>query len=113
MVGIGSEKEVDNFDGYDSLKENIRIAAASNYNIPIYIHSNYIDEYKKLNFSLDGCRSLIDCGIEDIYVSSMGDPESAAEGSILGTWKFQEYKKKRDSLPRISLLEEIDKLVKY
>ncbi|VVC30693.1 Peptidase M17, leucyl aminopeptidase, C-terminal,Peptidase M17, leucyl aminopeptidase, N- [Cinara cedri] len=84
LVGIGSEK-LDYYDGYDSEKENIRIAAAN------------------------GCRSLIDCGIEDIYVSSMGDSESAAEGSILGSWKFQEYKNKKDCLPRISLLEETDK----
>lgn len=43
----------------------------------------------------------------------MGDPESAAEGSILGSWKFQEYKNKQDCLPKISLLEDTDKLVKY
>lgn len=41
----------------------------------------------------------------------MGDPESAAEGSMLGSWKFQEYKKKQKNLPTISLLEDIDKLV--
>lgn len=42
----------------------------------------------------------------------MGDPESAAEGSVLGTWKFQEYKKKKDPIPIVSLFEETDGFVK-
>lgn len=66
-----------------------------------------------LNFILDGCRSLTDCGISNIYVSAMGDSESAAEGSILGTWKFQEYKKEPILIPKISLLEDTDRFVKY
>jgi hypothetical protein len=41
----------------------------------------------------------------------MGDSESAAEGSMLATWKFQEYKKKQDPIPKISLLEEKDRFV--
>lgn len=61
---------------------------------------------------LDGCRSLVDCGIQEIYVSGLGDSESAAEGSILSTWKFQEYKKKQDPVPKISLLEDTDRFVK-
>jgi len=61
---------------------------------------------------LDACRSLIDCGIENIYVSAMGDSESAAEGSTLGTWKFQEYKKKQNPIPKISLLEDTERFVK-
>lgn len=43
----------------------------------------------------------------------MGDSESAAEGAILGTWKFQEYKKKRDPIPKISLFEDIERLLKH
>lgn len=43
----------------------------------------------------------------------MGDSESAAEGSLLGTWKFQEYKKKKDPIPNISLFENMEKFVKY
>lgn len=31
--------------------------------------------------------------------------ESAAEGSILGTWKFQEYKTKKDVLPQVHLYQ--------
>lgn len=59
----------------------------------------------------DGCRSLVDCGIQNIFVSGMGDSESAAEGSTLGTWKFQEYKNKRDEIPKISLLEDKSRFV--
>lgn len=43
----------------------------------------------------------------------MGDSESAAEGSILGTWKFQEYKKEPVKFPKIGLLEDTDRFVKY
>lgn len=60
----------------------------------------------------DGCRSLVDCGVQDIYVSAMGDSESAAEGSFLGTWKFQEYKKIRDPIPKISLFEDTERFEK-
>lgn len=43
----------------------------------------------------------------------MDDPESAAEGATLGTWKFQEYKTKKDPIPKISLLEDTDRFIKY
>lgn len=43
----------------------------------------------------------------------MGDSESAAEGAILGTWKFQEYKTKRDPIPKISLFEDTERLLKH
>ncbi|XP_015364514.1 PREDICTED: cytosol aminopeptidase-like isoform X2 [Diuraphis noxia] len=84
VVGIGKEEldDKENGDGIDAKKENIRIATAN------------------------GCRSLVDCGIQDIFVSAMGDSESAAEGSTLGTWKFQEYKNKKDEIPKISLFED-------
>lgn len=62
-------------------------------------------------YTLDGCRSLRECGILNIDVSSMGDPESAAEGALLGTWKFQEYKTKKDAIPQISLFEDTEKFV--
>lgn len=54
----------------------------------------------------------MDCGVQEIYVSGFGDSESAAEGSILGTWKFQEYKKKQDPVPKILLFEDTDRFVK-
>ncbi|XP_025191013.1 cytosol aminopeptidase-like isoform X2 [Melanaphis sacchari] len=85
VVGIGKEEldDKENGDGINAKKENIRIATAN------------------------GCRSLVDCGIKDIFVSAMGDSESAAEGSTLGTWKFQEYKNKKDIIPKISLFEDM------
>lgn len=66
--------------------------------------------YRK-NYILDGCRSLVDCGIQNIIVSAMDDSESAAEGSTLGTWKFQEYKNKKDEIPKISLFEDTSRFV--
>lgn len=65
------------------------------------------------NYFSDGCRSLVDCGVQDIQVSAMGDSESAAEGSLLGTWKFQEYKKTKDPIPKISLFEDTERFEKY
>ncbi|XP_050438807.1 cytosol aminopeptidase-like isoform X2 [Adelges cooleyi] len=87
LVGIGKEEldEKDFSDGVDPKKQNVRNAAAI------------------------GCRSLIDCGMEDIDLSSMGDSESAAEGAMLGTWNFQEYKKEQKPSPKISLFENSDK----
>lgn len=41
----------------------------------------------------------------------MGDSESVAEGSTLGTWKFQEYKSKKDIIPKISLFEDESRFV--
>lgn len=43
----------------------------------------------------------------------MGDSESAAEGSFLGTWKFQEYKSTQDPIPTISLLEDVERFKNY
>lgn len=43
----------------------------------------------------------------------MGDSESAAEGSVLGTWKFQEYKNTKDTIPKMSLLEDTLRFVYY
>lgn len=42
-------------------------------------------------------------GIKKIEIENLCDAESAAEGSLLGTWKFQEYKTKKDLLPDVQL----------
>lgn len=42
-------------------------------------------------------------GIKSIEIENLCDPEATAEGSLLGTWKFQEYKTKKDNLPEIRL----------
>jgi len=41
----------------------------------------------------------------------MNDAESAAEGSILGTWKFQEYKSQKHLIPKITLFESAERFV--
>lgn len=115
LVGIGKEELVDKDykDGVDPKKENIRVASASNiFTYKIFLIITIYLLFVSWNRVSDGCRSLTDCGIEDIYVSAMGDSESAAEGSVLGTWKFQEYKKKKDIIPKISLFEDTDGFVK-
>lgn len=109
LVGIGKE-ELDNKDygdGVDPKKENIRRAAASKAMTLV----NNLNFVYCINYISDGCCSLSDCGIEDIVVSGMGDSESAAEGATLATWKFQEYKKKQDPIPKITLLEETERFV--
>lgn len=50
-----------------------------------------------------GCRTLDSAGIKLIEIENLCDPESTAEGSLLGTWKFQEYKTKKDILPTVHL----------
>ncbi|XP_057663773.1 cytosol aminopeptidase-like isoform X2 [Diorhabda carinulata] len=52
-----------------------------------------------------GCRALDSVGIKNIDVEDFCDAESAAEGSNLGIWKFQEYKTKKESLPQVSLFK--------
>lgn len=50
----------------------------------------------KILFSA-GCRCLQADGIKNITVETFEDAESAAEGSHLGVWKFQEFKTKKDN----------------
>lgn len=50
-----------------------------------------------------GCKSLDSVNIKTIEVESFCDAESAAEGSLLSAWKFQEYKTKKDVLPQVKL----------
>ncbi|KAJ8957595.1 hypothetical protein NQ314_006521, partial [Rhamnusium bicolor] len=52
-----------------------------------------------------GCRALDAAGIKNIDVENFCDPDSAAQGSVLGTWKFQEYKTKKDVLPQVHLYD--------
>ncbi|XP_050439131.1 cytosol aminopeptidase-like [Adelges cooleyi] len=40
-----------------------------------------------------GARALQTYSMDEIYVESMSSPEAAAEGSVLGTWDFEGYKK--------------------
>uniref|UniRef100_A0A0C9QXT8 LAP3_1 protein n=1 Tax=Fopius arisanus TaxID=64838 RepID=A0A0C9QXT8_9HYME len=82
VVGLGKQNL-----GYNSLeeidegKENIRVAVAA------------------------GCSALDAVDIKSIEVDSMGDAEAAAEGAILSTWIFQEFKNRanKKKLPTVSL----------
>lgn len=42
-------------------------------------------------------------GIKKIEIDNFCDSESTAEGSLLGTWKFQEYKTNKDIFPEVQL----------
>ncbi|XP_063977725.1 cytosol aminopeptidase-like isoform X2 [Diachasmimorpha longicaudata] len=82
VVGLGKQNL-----GYNSLeeidegKENIRVAVAA------------------------GCSALDAVDVKDIEVEPMGNAEAAAEGAILSTWVFQEFKNKakKKKLPNVSL----------
>lgn len=41
-------------------------------------------------------------GVTNISLESLDDAEAAAEGSILGTWKFQDFKTKKDPIPQLN-----------
>lgn len=41
--------------------------------------------------------------MKQIFVETLDDAKAAAEGSTLGTWKYQGYKTKKDDIPEINL----------
>ncbi|KAL3273843.1 hypothetical protein HHI36_015269 [Cryptolaemus montrouzieri] len=83
VTGLGKEHtDFDTLELIDTRKESIRVAAAA------------------------GCNALKSVGIKNISIESLEDAESAAEGSLLGTWKFQEYKTKKDEFPKVELFKE-------
>lgn len=55
------------------------------------------------SITLAGCKALQDIGITNISLESLNDAEAAAEGSLLSTWKYQEFKTKKDPQPSINL----------
>lgn len=82
VVGLGKQNAgINDLEEIHEGKENVRVAAAA------------------------GCRALEAVEIQDISVETFGDAEAAAEGSIISTWIFQEYKAKdkRKTLPKVSL----------
>uniref|UniRef100_A0A0A9YVE0 Cytosol aminopeptidase n=3 Tax=Lygus hesperus TaxID=30085 RepID=A0A0A9YVE0_LYGHE len=87
MAGLGPEcvgyNEVEDMD---EEKENIRIATSV------------------------GARGLQNIGIRSIMTESMGSAESAAEGTALGVWVFQEMKevKRQIPIPGIGLYDSCD-----
>ncbi|KAK0085323.1 hypothetical protein PV325_005433 [Microctonus aethiopoides] len=82
VVGLGKRNlGVNLLEEIDENRENIRSAVAA------------------------GCNALDAVDIKDIDVEPMGDAEAAAEGSILSTWIFQEFKNKSKQkiLPNVNL----------
>lgn len=80
VVGLGDPKtdwhETDEING---VRENVRIATAA------------------------GAKSLLAEGITDIRVEDMANGQSAAEGAVLGTYKFQEHKSCDKRTPTASI----------
>ncbi|XP_044257997.1 cytosol aminopeptidase-like isoform X3 [Tribolium madens] len=80
VVGLGKKtKPNDELELVSEERESVRIAAAA------------------------ACRALDAAGVKKIQIESLGDAEAAAEGCNLATWKFQDFKTKKETLPEISL----------
>ncbi|CAG9765203.1 unnamed protein product [Ceutorhynchus assimilis] len=84
IVGLENEKPEDDIELRNAANENVRLAATA------------------------GIKSLDGAGVKNIFVENFSNPESAAEGSVLASWKFQEYKAKKDELPSVQLFESGD-----
>lgn len=84
VAGLGDPNEkVDPNEDLDPRKENVRNATAA------------------------GVKTLIDLKVDAIEVDDMEDAKSAAEGAVLGSYKFQVFKnqEKQKKIPPIKLLE--------
>ncbi|XP_060523712.1 cytosol aminopeptidase-like isoform X2 [Cylas formicarius] len=81
VVGLPCKTEIDECEIIRNDKESVRTAIAA------------------------GCKALDLAGIKQIFIDSLGDPESAAESSTLSTWKFQDYKTKKDELATVQPYE--------
>ncbi|XP_074094410.1 cytosol aminopeptidase-like [Cotesia typhae] len=82
VVGLGKKNVgINVLEEIDEAKENIRTAVAA------------------------GCGALENVDVKEIDVEPMGDAEAAAEGSLLASWIFQEFKNKSKQkvLPNVSL----------
>ncbi|KAL1516668.1 hypothetical protein ABEB36_000551 [Hypothenemus hampei] len=87
VVGLGRECQgYDVFEQMDEGKEAIRIAAAQ------------------------GAKALQKMNAMKVYVESFGHAESAAEGSALGVWLYQEKKMKKYQIliPQLELYDDCD-----
>lgn len=87
IVGLGEEcVGYNDLEELDEWKEAIRIGAAC------------------------GSRALQDLHMRNIFIESFGHAESAAEGSALGVWIYQELKNpsKQKTIPRLELYDDCD-----
>jgi len=77
-----------------------------------YNDNEQVDEWKEAIRlgSASGCRALQDLYIRTMFVESFGHAESAAEGSAMGVWMFQELKSpnRQRTVPRLELYEDCD-----
>ncbi|XP_076041507.1 cytosol aminopeptidase-like isoform X3 [Oratosquilla oratoria] len=82
VVGLGEKgKSSSPIEEVDETRESVRTAVAA------------------------GCCAVGDAEVEKIFVDSCGDAEAAAEGSTLATFKYQEQKSKKKSVPQLSNLD--------
>ncbi|XP_019864648.1 cytosol aminopeptidase-like [Aethina tumida] len=63
------------------------------------------DELEIISEEKEAVRAAAAAGIKNITVESFGDAESAAEGGILSSWKYQGLKSKKDDLPTVDWFE--------
>nr|CAI5867784.1 unnamed protein product [Callosobruchus analis] len=87
VAGLGAQCQgYDVFEQMDEGKESIRIAAAT------------------------GSKALQKMRVERVFVESFGHSESAAEGSALGVWLYQEKKnpKHQKVIPTLELYDDCD-----
>lgn len=82
VAGLGDATTWDVCDGLNGAKENVRIAAGA------------------------GVKALASQKVSQIEIEDLEDAQSAAEGAVLGAYKFQSYKwqAKRSAETSVSLV---------
>lgn len=60
---------------------------------------------KLLTYVMDlvGCRQLQDLEMPEVEVDPCGDPQSAAEGAVLGLFEYDELKQKKKTVVKTQL----------
>ncbi|XP_076250651.1 cytosol aminopeptidase-like isoform X2 [Rhynchophorus ferrugineus] len=88
VVGVDNKSEKSELELRSEKKENIRTAVAA------------------------GIRALDAVDLKNIFIENFSDAEAVGESSLLTSWKFQEYKSKKDELPIINLFDADDESCK-
>lgn len=118
VVGLGDQCQTYNaLEEIDEKKEAIRIAANGKFNtIHVTALIAALTSTKLLtNFLTVGYKNLKQVGMTQIELDDMSDAESAAEGATLASWKFNEYKTKKEDSPepKIALYTESQEKCKW
>lgn len=96
VAGLGNgEEDWDSLEEIDGVKENVRIAAAGKIDAHSSLpNGSHINSHKwvSLAFIVAGASALLSNKITDIDVEDFGCARSAAEGAVLGGYKYQELK---------------------